>query len=95
MLRTFFVWLTMTGIVVAMSAQETNAENPSERQQTHFEWTVQGNQIVTHKYTADAAVMVREDTLWLFTGEDAAGNQNRYIMHNWCVFSTTDMKHFK
>lgn len=43
MLRTFFVWLTMTGIVVAMSAQETNAENPSERQQTHFEWTVQGN----------------------------------------------------
>ncbi|HPH57212.1 MAG TPA: family 43 glycosylhydrolase, partial [Bacteroidales bacterium] len=95
MLRTFFVWLTMTGIVVAMSAQETNAENPSERQQTHFEWTVQGNPIVTHKYTADAAVMVREDTLWLFTGEDAAGNQNRYIMHNWCVFSTTDMKHFK
>jgi len=50
-----------------------------------------GNPVITHKYTADPAPLVVGDTLWIFTGEDAAGEQNRYIMHNWCAFSTTDM----
>lgn len=53
-----------------------------------------GNPVFTHKYTADAATLVYNDTLWIFTGEDAAGGQSGYIMHNWCVFSTVDMKTF-
>jgi hypothetical protein len=95
MIRTFFVLLNMTSTAFALSAQEAGAENTSEPQKAFYEWTAQGNPLITHKYTADAAAMVHEDTLWIFTGEDAAGGQNRYIMHNWCVFSTTDMKHYK
>jgi hypothetical protein len=95
MIRTFILWLIMTSTTIAMSAQDAGAENMPQGQKTHFLWKAQGNPLITHKYTADAAAMVHEDTLWLFTGEDAAGGQNRYIMHNWCVFSTTDLKHFK
>lgn len=55
----------------------------------HF--TSKGNPVFTHKHTADPAIMVYNDTLWLFTGEDAGPNQKGYVMHNWCAFSTTDM----
>ena len=59
-----------------------------------FRWEAKGNPVVTHKYTADAASMVYNDTLWIFAGEDYAGGQSYYKMHNWVVFSTTDMKTF-
>lgn len=55
-------------------------------------WIAEGNPIITHKYTADAAAMVYKDTLWIFSGEDYAGGQGHYHMENWCVFSTTDMR---
>lgn len=54
-----------------------------------------GNPIITHKYTADPAALVKGDTLWLYTGQDVAGGQTRYIMRDWCVFSTTDMKNWE
>lgn len=53
-----------------------------------------GNPVITHKYTADVASMVYNDTLWIFAGEDYAGGQGGYKMENWVVFSTTDMKTF-
>lgn len=53
-----------------------------------------GNPIITHKYTADPAALVVGDTLWLFTGHDFAGGQKGYKLKDWCVFSTTDLKHF-
>lgn len=53
-----------------------------------------GNPIVTHKFTADPAALVLNDTLWVFTGEDLTGNQKGYKMKNWCVFSTTDLKNW-
>ena len=57
-------------------------------------WRAQGNPVITHKYTADAASMVYNDTLWIFAGEDFTGGQSYYKMNNWVVFSTTDMKTF-
>ena len=53
-----------------------------------------GNPIIRDKHTADPAVLVEDDTLWLFAGHDAAGNQNNYIMKDWLLYSTTDMKHW-
>ncbi len=53
-----------------------------------------GNPIIRDKHTADPAVLVEGDTLWLFAGHDAAGNQNNYIMKDWLLYSTTDMKHW-
>ena len=53
-----------------------------------------GNPIIRDKHTADPAVMVEGDTLWLFAGHDAAGNQRGYVMKDWLLYSTTDMKHW-
>ncbi len=69
-------------------------ESYRTQKEPNFTWAAQGNPIVTHKYTADAAAMVYNDTLWIFAGEDFAGNQKGYVMKNWCVFSTTDMKNY-
>lgn len=60
---------------------------------THqFEST--GNPIIRDKHTADPAVLVENDTLWLFAGHDMEGNQSGYVMKDWLLYSTTDMKHW-
>lgn len=69
-------------------------ESYQGQKEPYFEWTAHGNPIITHKYTADVATMVYNDTLWIFSGEDFTGGQSGYHMENWCVFSTTDMKHY-
>ena len=38
--------------------------------------------------------MVYNDTLFIYTGQDAAGGQSYYNINNWAVFATTDMKNF-
>ena len=53
-----------------------------------------GNPLFSHIHTADPAVLVDKDTLWLFAGHDAKGNHPSYEMHDWKVFSTTDLKHW-
>ena len=58
------------------------------------EFTSTGNPIIRDKYTADPAVMIENDTLWLFTGHDMNGNQSGYRMTDWLLYSTTDMKHW-
>ena len=50
------------------------------------------NPIITHKYTADPAAMVWNNTVYLYTGHDQCPpDRNRYQMHEWLVFSSTDM----
>lgn len=78
--------ITMSLTICAMATGSINGQT--------FSWTADSNPIIKHKYTADPATMVCGDTLWLFTGEDFAGNQQNIHMENWCVFSTTDMRTF-
>ena len=71
-----------------------------ERVQQKWGWVMthefesNGNPIIRDKYTADPAVLVENDTLWLFAGHDAEGNQNGYVMKDWLLYSTTDMRHW-
>jgi beta-xylosidase len=52
-----------------------------------------GNPVIRHKYTADPAAMVYNGKFYLYTGQDVCPvKQNRYVMNNWLVFSTNDMK---
>ena len=57
-----------------------------------YRWNATQNPIITHKHTADPAAMVKGDTLYLYTGVDFAGNQSGYKMHEWALFTTTDMR---
>jgi beta-xylosidase len=55
-----------------------------------------GNPIIKHKFTADPAALVHNNTVYLYTGHDEAPEkQARYVMHNWTCFSSTDLVHWK
>lgn len=52
-----------------------------------------GNPVFRHKYTADPAALVHNNRLYIFAGQDVCPpRENRYVMPNWLVFSTEDMK---
>lgn len=59
-----------------------------------YHFTSTGNPVIKHEYTADPAAFVKGDTLWLFTGHDAAGDQKGYKMTDWLAYSTSDLKHW-
>jgi beta-xylosidase len=63
----------------------------SEKQENSF-----NNPIIKDKYTADAAALVYDDTVYLYAGHDqAADNEERYIMNEWLVYSSNDMVNWK
>lgn len=82
------------GTVMSVTSDELSRLQDKWGYVLEHEITSNGNPIFNHKFTADPAAMVYNDTLWLFTGEDYTGNQRGYTMKNWLVFSTTDMKHW-
>ncbi|MBN1379801.1 MAG: glycoside hydrolase family 43 protein [Gammaproteobacteria bacterium] len=54
------------------------------------------NPIFTDVLTADPAAMVYDGTVYLYTGHDEAKDNNVfYDMHDWLVFSSTDMVNWK
>lgn len=54
------------------------------------------NPIITSKFTADPAAMVYDGTVYLYTGHDECPDrQDRYVMHEWLCFSSTDMVNWK
>ena len=82
------------GSVISLTKEEL------ERVQQKWGWVLthefesDGNPIIRDKYTADPAVFVEGDTLWLFAGHDMEGNQKGYVMRDWLLYSTTDMRHW-
>lgn len=67
-----------------------SANNVFRTNDTTFQ--AKGNPIITHKYTADPAALVYKDKVYLYTGHDVAPQKDaRYVMHDWAVFSTSDM----
>ncbi len=54
-----------------------------------------GNPIIKHKFTADPAALVYKDKVYIYTGHDVAPEKrNGYEMHEWLLFSTSDMRTF-
>ncbi len=88
--------LTSTEIATVYQNTSTISTTTSESLDSKiiYTWEAKGNPVVTHKYTADPAALVYNDTLFIFTGQDAAGGQAYYNIPNWCVFATTDMKNY-
>lgn len=86
MYKTKFVLVMLVILVLASHSVWSQSER--------YTFQSTGNPIITHKFTADPAVLVVNDTLWLFTGEDAGPDLKGYTMRNWCVFSTTDLQNW-
>jgi len=81
-------------VFLFLSISTINAQDTLKVNEEYFNFKSQGNPIITHKFTADPAAIVVDNTLWLYTGHDFEGGQKNYKMKNWCVFSTTDMQNW-
>ena len=82
------------GTVCSVTAEELECLQQKWGYVLTHQFESNGNPIIRDKHTADPAVLVEGDTLWLFAGHDAAGGQSGYIMKDWLLYSTTDMKHW-
>jgi len=82
------------GTVMSVTAEELERLQQKWGYVLTHKFESNGNPIIRDKHTADPAVLVEGDTLWLFAGHDAAGNQSGYVMKDWLLYSTTDMKHW-
>ena len=82
------------GTVMSVTADELERLQQKWGYVLTHEFESNGNPIIRDKHTADPAVLVEGDTLWLFAGHDAAGTQSGYVMKDWLLYSTTDMKHW-
>lgn len=52
-----------------------------------------GNPIIKNKFTADPAALVYKDKMYIYAGHDEApSREQRYVMNEWLVFSSSDMK---
>jgi beta-xylosidase len=78
----------MFSLVITLSfVNQINATNKVQRT---------GNPIITDKYTADPAALVFNDTVYLYTGHDECPpERNFYEMHEWLIYSSTDMVEWK
>nr|WP_319401001.1 glycoside hydrolase family 43 protein [uncultured Carboxylicivirga sp.] len=81
----------LLAVIAVLGFANVNAQTEMD---SIYHFTSNGNPVFTHKYTADPAALVLGDTLWLFTGHDFQGGQKGYNLKDWCVFSTTDLKHW-
>ena len=82
------------GSVISVTKEELNQLQGKWGWVLTHEFESKGNPIIRDKHTADPAVFVDNDTLWLFAGHDAAGGQNNYVMKDWLLYSTTDLRHW-
>ena len=82
------------GTVMSVTAEELERLQQKWGYVLKHEFESDGNPVIRDKHTADPAALVENDTLWLFAGHDAAGNQSGYVMKDWLLYSTTDMKHW-
>jgi beta-xylosidase len=80
-------------LLIACNTQRANQVVPYN---TGDSTRVGGNPVVQKKFTADPAAMVYNNTVYLYTGHDEAPHkQQRYVMHDWLCFSSTDMVNWK
>lgn len=80
--RTLLTVLLASASLSVFSQSKITAKEPS----------VPGNPVITEKYTADPAAIVYQDTVFLYVGHDQAPpEKNFYEMHEWLIYSSTDM----
>lgn len=54
-----------------------------------------GNPVVKYKYLGDPAALVHNETVYIYAGHDECPHPEQYyLMNEWCIFSTKDMKTF-
>ena len=83
-MRKIFISISIIFSSIGILAQTTATDST-------FQST--GNPVFRHKYTADPAAFVYKDRMYIYAGHDVCPpRENRYVMNEWLLFSTNDMK---
>ena len=82
------------GSVISVTAEELERLQQRWGYVLRHDFESTGTPIVRDKYTADPAALVDNDTLWLFTGHDMLSQNKDYVMRDWLLYSTTDLRHW-
>lgn len=78
------------GVSLFGVACQTSASLPSDGASTAQ--VAYNNPVIRHKFTADPAALVHNNTVYLYTGHDEATERDVfYKMNEWLVFSSTNM----
>lgn len=74
----------LVGLSMPLMAQQSEIDTT---------FTAASNPFVKYKYLGDPAALVDGNTLYLYAGHDQCPErQERYVLNEWCILSTTDMK---
>lgn len=68
--------------------------NANAQEELPYSFKSEGNPVIKHKFAPDPAALVVDDTLWLFTGHGQAPKNSSFILKEWLVFSSTDLKNW-
>ena len=84
-MRQISLALAMVALTGCSGESEVNTPAPTTALEAN-------NPLFTDVFTADPAALVHNDTVYLYTGHDEAPNNDVFFqMHDWLVFSSTDM----
>lgn len=81
-------------------AQDATSASPSASEVKSYgkgdtTWVATGNPVIRHKHIGDPAAMVHGGQLYIYGGQDDCPEPGQYyLMNQWAVFSTSDMKTF-
>ena len=68
---------------------------PASAAEKDTTFVASGNPIVNYKYLGDPAALVYDGTVYIYAGHDECPPPEQYyLMNEWCILSTTDMKTF-
>lgn len=68
---------------------------PASAAEKDTTFVASGNPIVSYKYLGDPAALVYDGTVYIYAGHDECPPPEQYyLMNEWCILSTTDMKTF-
>src|SRR3972149_4141218 len=87
-----YAGLCLLTLVSIVACKNNNREIVKSTTKNDTLLVKQGNPVITHKYTADPAALVYNDTVFLYAGHDEAPpRENRYVMNEWLIFYSTEM----
>ncbi len=90
------ILLVITTLMILNVKAEKAVVNDVPQPAPYDTVTNPGNPVIKHKYTADPAAIVYNDTVFLYAGHDQADQKrNFYDLREWLVFSSTDMVNWK
>ncbi len=95
-MRKIFLSTILASLIISCTINKTDKVEVSKVSETIVKPLKINNPIIKDKFTADAAAIVYNDSVYLYAGHDVAPDDfNFYKMNEWLVYSSSDMVNWK